>query len=53
MSCLWKVLEKLTGVKLKMSSVYYPQTDGTIEQTNKMINQSIHFHVQCNQKGWV
>ena len=53
MSCLWKVLAKLTGVKLKMSSVYHPQTDGTSEQTNKRINQSIHFHVQCNQKGWV
>ena len=27
--------------------------DGASERTNKTINQSIHFHVEQNQKGWV
>jgi hypothetical protein len=32
---------------------YHPQTDGSSERSNKTINQSIHYHVRCNQKGWV
>ena len=40
-SCFWKALNKLTGVKLKMSSVYHPQTDGASGQINKTVNQSI------------
>ena len=36
---LWMALHKLTGVKLKMSTVYHPQTDGTSERTNKTLNQ--------------
>lgn len=43
---LWKTLVKLTGVQLKMSSTYHPQTDGASERTNKTINQSICFHVK-------
>ena len=49
----WKVLFQLSGVKLKMSSGYHPQTDGSREHTNKTINQVIRFHVKRNQKGWV
>ena len=36
-----------------MTSVYHPQTDGSSEQINKTVNQSIHFHIGHNQKGWV
>ena len=32
---------------------YHPQTDSASERTNKTINQSIRFHVEWNQKGWV
>ena len=53
MSHFWKVLFQLSGVKLKMSSGYHPQTDGSSERTNKTINQAIRFHVERNQKGWV
>lgn len=52
-SRFWKSLHKLTGIKLKMSSSYHPQTDGSSERTNKTINQCIRFHVERNQKGWV
>jgi len=31
MSKFWTALHKLTGVKLKMSSLYHPQTDGASE----------------------
>ena len=53
MSKFWSALHKLTGIKLKMSSVYHPQTDGASERTNKTINQALCYHVAWNQKGWV
>ncbi|RDB16052.1 Transposon Tf2-6 polyprotein [Hypsizygus marmoreus] len=48
-SKFWKALTKLTGVKLKMSSAYHPQTDGASERTNKTVNQALHFHVSRTQ----
>ena len=53
MSHFWKALFQLSGVKLKMSSGYHPQMDGSSERTNKTINQAICFHMERNQKGWV
>ena len=52
-SKFWKALTKLTGVKLKMSMAYHPQTDGTSEQMNKTVNQAIWYHVSQNQSGWL
>jgi hypothetical protein len=52
-SRFWKALTKLTGVKLKMSSAYHPETDGLSERSNKTVNQMLRFHVKRNQKGWV
>ena len=49
----WKALHKLTGVKLKLSTAYHPETDGASEQTNKTINQALHYHIERNQMGWV
>jgi len=53
MSRFWKALHKLTGVKLKLSMVYHPETDGTSEQTNKTVNQALWYHIEWNQLGWV
>lgn len=52
-SRFWKSLTKLTGVKLKMSTAYHPETDGASERSNKTVNQMLRFHVKQNQKGWV
>jgi hypothetical protein len=52
LSRFWKHLHKLTGVKLKMSSSYHPQMDGTSERTNKAVVQCIHYAVERDQKGW-
>ena len=49
----WKALTKLTGVKLKMSSAYHLETNGSSEHTHKTVNQAICFHMDQNQKGWV
>ena len=47
---LWKALHKLTGIKLKSSTAYHPETDGTNECTNKTVNQCLHFHVDRIKK---
>ena len=52
LSKFWQSLHGLTGVKLKMSTVYHPESDGTSEQSNKTINQCLQYHVECNQMGW-
>ena len=52
-SKFWRALHALTGVKLRLSSSYHPQTDGSSERTNKTINQLLQYHVSQNQKGWV
>jgi len=40
-SRFWKALHHLTGVKLKMSTAYHPETNGASEHTNKTVNQSL------------
>jgi len=52
-SRFWKSLHRLTGIKLKLSTAYHPATDGVSECTNKTVNQSLRFHVEWNQLGWV
>jgi hypothetical protein len=52
-SAFWRALHKLTGVKVKMSTAYHPETDGASERTNKTINQCLRFHVERTQKGWL
>jgi hypothetical protein len=52
-SVFWKALHKLTGVKLKLSTAYHPETDGASKRTNKTVNQCIRYHVSRNQTGWV
>lgn len=53
MSRFWKHLTLLTGIKHKCLTSFHPQTDGSSKQTNKTVIQSIRFHVEHNQKGWV
>ena len=36
-----------------MSTSYHPETDGSSEWTNKTVNQTIWYHVDNNQKGWL
>jgi len=52
-SAFWRALCKLTGIKLKMSSAYHPETDGSSERSNKTVVQCLRYHVQRNQTGWV
>ena len=51
-SKFWSAFNKLTNVRLRMSSVYHPQSDGASEWTNKTLNQCLCYHVDRNQSGW-
>jgi len=51
-SKFWSSLHKLMGIKLKMSTAYHLETDGSSECTNKTINQCIRFHIDRTQVGW-
>ena len=51
-SAFWKALHVLTGMKIKMSTSYHPETDGSSERTNKTVNQMLWYHVGRNQSGW-
>ncbi len=53
MSHFWHYLSLLMGIKHKASTSYHPQSDGSSERTNKTLIQSLRFHVERNQKGWV
>ncbi|PSR82057.1 hypothetical protein PHLCEN_2v6127 [Hermanssonia centrifuga] len=53
MSKFWKALHCLTGVRLKMSTAFHPETDGSSERSNRTIIQALRYHVERNQKGWV
>ena len=49
-SKFWKVLHVLTGVKLKVSSVYHLETDSSSEWSNKT-EQVLRYHIDRYQKG--
>ncbi|GJE96276.1 Transposon [Phanerochaete sordida] len=52
LSRFWKALHRLTGVDIKLSSSYHPQTDGASERSNKTVIQALRYHVARNQRGW-
>ncbi|TFY77465.1 hypothetical protein EWM64_g6548 [Hericium alpestre] len=52
-SCFWHALHRLSGIMLKMSSLFHPETDGASERTNKTVNQCLRYHIDHNQSGWV
>ena len=52
-STFWKQLHRLIGTKLRLSSAYHPQSDGSTEQANRTITQMLRQCVHPNQKDWV
>ena len=52
LSGFWSVLYAQTGVKLKMLTVYYSETDSVSEHTNKTVSQLLQFYVDCQQQSW-
>ena len=52
-STFWKQLHRLIGTKLRLSSAYHPQSDGSTERANRTITQMLRQCVHPNQKDWV
>ena len=52
LSHFWKELHRLLGVKLKLSTSYHPETDGSTERANKTIIQSIRQYINRRQTDW-
>jgi RNase H-like domain found in reverse transcriptase/Reverse transcriptase (RNA-dependent DNA polymerase)/Integrase zinc binding domain len=49
----WQHLHKLIGTKLKMSSAYHPQTDGSTERANRTVTQMLRQCIGPDQRDWV
>ena len=52
-STFWRHLHRLIGTKLRLSSAYHPQSDGSTERANRTITQMLRQCVHPNQKDWV
>ena len=50
---LTKELNQMLGIKTKLSTVFYPQTDGQTEQMNQELEQYLRFFVEHRQKDWL
>ena len=52
-STFWAWLNQLISTKLKMSSAYHPEMDGSTEHTNRTITQMLWQCVNSKQTDWV
>jgi hypothetical protein len=52
-STFWNQLHRLIGTKLRMSSAYHPQSDGSTERANRTVTQMLRQCIHPNQKDWV
>jgi hypothetical protein len=51
-SNLMKELNKLLGIKTKLSTAYHPQTDGQTERVNQELEQYLRMFVNHRQDDW-
>jgi hypothetical protein len=51
-STFWQSLFKQTGVQLKMSSVYYPKTDGQTERVNQQVECYLRCFISSHSSKW-
>jgi hypothetical protein len=52
-STMWRELHCVLGIKLLMSTVFHPQTDGVVERANLTVAQILHTLVTSDQQDWV
>jgi len=49
---LTKELNRMLGIKMKLSTAFHPQTDGQTEWMNQELEQYLWFFVEHRQKNW-
>ena len=47
---LMKKLNRVLGIETRLSTAFYPQTDGQMEQMNQELEQYLRFFVEHRQK---
>jgi len=50
---LTKELNKMLGIKTKLSMAFHPQTDGQTERMNQEVEQYLRFFIEYRQKDWL
>jgi len=49
---LTRELNKMLGIKMKLSTAFHPQTDGQMEWMNQELEQYLRFFIEYRQKDW-
>jgi len=49
---LTKELNRMLGIKTKLSTVFHPQTDGQTERMNQELEQYLQLFIENRQKDW-
>jgi len=49
---LTKELNRMLGIKTKLSTAFHPQTDGQTERMNQELEQYLQFFIENRQKDW-
>ena len=48
-----KELKNLLGIQMKLSTAYYPQTDGQTERINQELEQYLRVFIDHRQEQWL
>ena len=49
---LTKELNKMLGIKMRLSMAFHPQTDGQTERINQELEQYLKFFTEYRQRDW-
>ena len=49
----WKTMVASSGIKLKLSTAYHPETDGQTERTNRTLKEYLRHYATYSQSNWV
>ena len=50
---LTKELNRMLGIKMKLSIAFHPQTNGQTERMNQELEQYLRFFIENKQKDWL
>ena len=50
---LTKELNRMLGIKTKLSMAFHPQIDGQTERMNQKLEQYLRFFIEHRQKDWL
>ena len=53
MAELTRELNRMLGIKTKLSMAFHPQTDGQMERMNQELEQYLQFFIEHRQKNWL